>query len=118
MMPIGTWEGWYFSEELKFAEENGYKITVYKGYNFNRVEDTLGCKINLRVAGKAGPPLKTNIRITLYNGFVRIFFFYSFFTYLVLSLYKIFFVCISVRFSIEEVSLELKYPALFGLVRA
>lgn len=78
MMPIGTWEGWYFSEELKFAEENGYKITVYKGYNFNRVEDTLGCKINLRVAGKAGPPLKTNIRITLYNGFVRIFFFIAF----------------------------------------
>lgn len=36
LMPIGEWEGWYFSEELKFAAENGYKITVVKGYNFNK----------------------------------------------------------------------------------
>lgn len=35
--PVGSWEGWYFSEELKFAQESGYKITVLKGYNFNMV---------------------------------------------------------------------------------
>lgn len=34
--PLGTWEGWYFSEELKFAKENGYNITVLKGYNFSK----------------------------------------------------------------------------------
>lgn len=38
IMPNGNWTGWYFSEELKFAQENGYKITVIKGYHFNRVE--------------------------------------------------------------------------------
>lgn len=26
--PVGTLNGWYFSEELKFAQDNGYKITV------------------------------------------------------------------------------------------
>ena len=36
-MPIGEFEGWYFSEELKFAYENGYTIQVLKGYHFNRV---------------------------------------------------------------------------------
>jgi hypothetical protein len=24
--PLGKWYGWYFSEELKFAQQNGYKI--------------------------------------------------------------------------------------------
>lgn len=35
-LPVGSWEGWYFSEQLKFVKENGYKITVIKGYSFNR----------------------------------------------------------------------------------
>lgn len=34
---LGEWKGWYFSEELKFAQENGYEIEVLKGYNFNKV---------------------------------------------------------------------------------
>jgi hypothetical protein len=34
--PLGCWYGWYFSEELKFAKENGYSIEVLKGYNFNK----------------------------------------------------------------------------------
>lgn len=37
IFPLGEWEGWYFSEELKFAKENGYEIEVIKGYNFNKV---------------------------------------------------------------------------------
>lgn len=37
--PLGEWEGWYFSEELKFSKENGYHITVLKGYEFNRKSD-------------------------------------------------------------------------------
>ena len=36
-MPNGEWYGWYFSEELKFARDNGYEIKVYKGYSFNKV---------------------------------------------------------------------------------
>lgn len=37
--PLGMWEGWYFSEQLKFAEENGYTIKVLYGYQFNREKD-------------------------------------------------------------------------------
>lgn len=36
LLPNGKWSGWYFSEELKFAKDNGYKITVIKGYNFDK----------------------------------------------------------------------------------
>jgi hypothetical protein len=39
IMPNGKWCGWYFSEELKFAAINGYKINVIKGYNFNKEEN-------------------------------------------------------------------------------
>lgn len=39
IMPIGKWSGWYFSEELKFAESNNYKIKVIKGYNFNKQDN-------------------------------------------------------------------------------
>nr|YP_010692870.1 putative DNA polymerase-like protein [Periconia digitata]WCA44869.1 putative DNA polymerase-like protein [Periconia digitata] len=34
--PVGCWEGWYFSEEIKFVKENGYSIKVLKGYTFNK----------------------------------------------------------------------------------
>jgi hypothetical protein len=34
--PIGTWSGWYFSEELKYAVALGYRIKVHKGYKYNR----------------------------------------------------------------------------------
>lgn len=37
--PLGKWEGWYFSEQLKFAKLNGYTIKVLKGYSFNRSKD-------------------------------------------------------------------------------
>lgn len=36
--PLGCWEGWYFSEELKFVKENGYSVTILKGYNFSKVD--------------------------------------------------------------------------------
>ena len=36
IFPLGKWEGWYFSEELKFAKKHGYKIKVFKGYSFSR----------------------------------------------------------------------------------
>lgn len=37
--PNGNFEGIWSSEELKFAQENGYEIKVIKGYNFNKVEN-------------------------------------------------------------------------------
>ena len=36
-MPNGVWEEWYFSEELKLAQENSYIIKVIKGYHFYKV---------------------------------------------------------------------------------
>ena len=34
--PLGRWTGWYFSEEFKYAEDNGYIIKVHRGYSFNK----------------------------------------------------------------------------------
>ena len=39
IMPNGEWYGWYFSEELKFAKDNGYEIQVFKGYKYNKVRN-------------------------------------------------------------------------------
>ena len=39
IMPNGEWEGWYFSEELKFAQQNGYTIKVLKGYHFDKLDN-------------------------------------------------------------------------------
>ena len=38
IFPLGEFEGIWCSEELKLAQENGYDITVIKGFNFNKVE--------------------------------------------------------------------------------
>ena len=45
-LPVGNWSGWYFSEELKFARDNGYKISVIKGYSFNRKKSIFDKYIN------------------------------------------------------------------------
>lgn len=38
LCPLGTWTDWYFSEELREAQNKyGYKITVLKGYIFERI---------------------------------------------------------------------------------
>lgn len=38
LCPLGEWTGWYFSEELKEAKNKyGYKITILKGYIFERI---------------------------------------------------------------------------------
>lgn len=36
ILPNGSWEGWYFSEEIKFASQNGYQISIERGYIFTR----------------------------------------------------------------------------------
>jgi len=46
IFPLGKWRGWYFSEELKFVQANGYKIKVLNGYTFNKCIDTFTSYIN------------------------------------------------------------------------
>jgi hypothetical protein len=37
LSPLGSWKGWYFSEELKYAKTLGYNIKILsKGYAFDR----------------------------------------------------------------------------------
>lgn len=34
--PVGTWSGWYFTEELNNAKKYGYKFEILKGYTFQK----------------------------------------------------------------------------------
>lgn len=34
LAPVGSWEGWYCSEELKLAVKHGYKVNVISGYHW------------------------------------------------------------------------------------
>ena len=36
MAPLGSWNMWIFSEEMKCYEKYGYKFEILKGYSFNR----------------------------------------------------------------------------------
>lgn len=38
-MPLGKFKGWYFSEQLKFASQNGYKVHIIIGYTFNKTDN-------------------------------------------------------------------------------
>jgi hypothetical protein len=40
IFPNGKFEGIWSSEELLFARNQGYKVTVIKGYNFDKIKDT------------------------------------------------------------------------------
>lgn len=40
VLPNGEFEGIWSSEELKYARDQGYKVSIIKGYNFNKIEDT------------------------------------------------------------------------------
>ena len=55
IFPLGKWEGWYFSEELKFAKEQGYNIKVLKGYSFSRESNVFSKYINKVYKIKADP---------------------------------------------------------------
>lgn len=53
---VGSWEGWYFSEEFKFAVNTlGYKIQVLKGYKFAKVESPLEAYITKLNSIKSNP---------------------------------------------------------------
>lgn len=34
--PVGSWKGWYFTEELRYAIKYGYNVKLIHGYNFRR----------------------------------------------------------------------------------
>lgn len=53
--PLGEWEGWYFSEELKFAADNGYEIQVLRGYNFDKVYNVFDEFVNDVYKVKSNP---------------------------------------------------------------
>jgi hypothetical protein len=36
LTPIGEWEGWYFSEELKYCKKHGYEFEIIEGYKFEK----------------------------------------------------------------------------------
>jgi hypothetical protein len=38
IFPLGKFSGWYYSPEIELAKQEGYKIKVYKGYSFNKVD--------------------------------------------------------------------------------
>jgi hypothetical protein len=50
LAPIGSWTGWYCSEELKLAVKYGYQVEVIKGYHWvTRADLLLGFKESLRI---------------------------------------------------------------------
>nr|YP_009543519.1 DNA polymerase type B [Coniothyrium glycines]AYU74409.1 DNA polymerase type B [Coniothyrium glycines] len=53
--PLGKWTGWYFSEELKFAKQNGYKIDVIEWYKFSRESDVFKEYVNKIYSIKSNP---------------------------------------------------------------
>ena len=53
--PVGKWKGWYFSEELKFAQECGYTIKVLNGYVFNRQSNVFNEYVNKIYNIKSNP---------------------------------------------------------------
>lgn len=67
--PLGKYSGWYFSEELKFAASNGYKIKIYSGYSFSRVCDVFKSYIEKIYTIKSKPknPVQKQMAKSLLN---------------------------------------------------
>lgn len=53
--PTGSYEGWYFSEELKLAVNHGYKVKLFEGYNFEKVSNVFNEYVNKLYNIKANP---------------------------------------------------------------
>ena len=68
IFPLGKWNGWYFSEQLKFAKENGYKIEVIRGYKFNKAKDVFNSFVSdiyKHKTNKSKPELKSVSKLIL-----------------------------------------------------
>jgi hypothetical protein len=66
--PLGSWEGWYFSEEIKNAIKFGYKITVLRGYLFDSgyiFKDYVNDLYNLRLSYPKTDPMNFTAKLLL-----------------------------------------------------
>jgi hypothetical protein len=66
--PLGSWTGWYFSEELYNAEKFGYKFEVLRGYYFNSgylFKDYVNDIYNLRLKYPKSDPMNYIAKILL-----------------------------------------------------
>jgi DNA polymerase type B, organellar and viral len=66
--PIGSWKGWYFSEELYNAEKYGYKFEVLKGYTFNKgyiFKDYVEKLYKIKESNPKGSPMNLNAKLLL-----------------------------------------------------
>nr|AAO37819.1 DNA polymerase [Blumeria hordei] len=72
IFPVGEWFGWYFSEELKFAKDNGYVIEVIKGYNFNKVPGVFQNFVDKIYEIKSNPknPTEKNVSKLILNSLI------------------------------------------------
>lgn len=69
LMPIGEYEGWYFSEELKFAFNNGYDIKILKGYKFEKTYGVFDKYIDeiYRLKSNTSDPVERQMAKSLLN---------------------------------------------------
>jgi len=69
LMPIGEYEGWYFSEELKFAFNNGYDIKILKGYKFETTHGVFDKYIGeiYRLKSNTSDPVERQMAKSLLN---------------------------------------------------
>ncbi len=69
LMPIGEYEGWYFSEELKFAFNNGYDIQILKGYKFEKTYGVFDKYIDeiYRLKSNTSDPVERQMAKSLLN---------------------------------------------------
>jgi hypothetical protein len=66
--PIGTWKGWYFSEELYNAEKYGYKFDVLKGYTFKKAfifKEYVEKLYSIKESHPKGSPMNLNAKLLL-----------------------------------------------------
>ena len=75
--PNGEWYGWYFSEELKFARDNGgyAEIEVFKGYKFNRESNVFSDYVNrlYKTKTESVDQIQRNISKSLLNKAVAVY---------------------------------------------
>jgi hypothetical protein len=66
--PIGSWKGWYFSEELYNAEKYGYKFEFLKGYTFAKgfiFKDYVEKLYAIKESHPKGSPMNLNAKLLL-----------------------------------------------------
>lgn len=59
IFPVGSWTGWYFSEELKNASKYGYKFEIHEGFLFekaNLFSDFVDKLYNMKVSLDSSDP--------------------------------------------------------------